>query len=241
MKSKYVLVLAAILTTGFASATSFATDTFKTRNNKEVVITFIRHGSLMLTFNNQSIQVDPVSQFADYATFSKADVILITHEHGDHLDSKAIERLTTQKTLLVTNEAVKKKLDKGVAMKNGDKMEISDELTIEAVPAYNTTSGREMYHPRTRDNGYVLTLDGLQIYIAGDTEDIPELKDLKQIDIAFIPVNQPYTMSVSQAVHAAKVIAPKVLYPYHFGKTDVQMLKEELKDSGIDVRIRNME
>mgnify|MGYP000205328422 CR=1 FL=1 len=110
-----------------------------------------------------------------------------------------------------------------------------------AVPAYNTTPGRDKYHPRHRDNGYILTFDGLRVYIAGDTEDIPEMKDLKDIDIAFLPVNQPYTMTVPQAAKAAKMFSPKILYPYHYGDTKIGELKDALKGSGIDVRIRELQ
>jgi len=241
MKLKHLFIMTGLISAGLASAASYATDTFKTRDSHELLITFIKHGSLMLTYNNQTIQVDPVSKFADYGAFPKADVILITHEHGDHLDSKAIETLTKTGTLLITNEASKKQLGKGVIMKNGDKMKVSEKITIEAVPAYNTTGGREQFHPRDRDNGYVLDIDGLRIYIAGDTEDITELKDLKKIDVAFLPVNLPYTMSISQAAHAARMFTPKVLYPYHFANTDIEKLKDELNGTGIDVRIRKME
>ncbi|WP_321436226.1 MBL fold metallo-hydrolase [uncultured Bacteroides sp.] len=241
MKLKYLMLMLAMLSTGFASAGSFDTDTFKTKSNKDVIITFIKHGSLMLTYNKQSIQIDPVSEYADYSAFPKADAILITHEHGDHLDQKAISILTKKGTSIVINESAQKKLGKGTVMKNGDKIKILGHITVEAVPAYNTTSGREMFHPRHRDNGYLLVIDGLRIYIAGDTEDIPEMKELKNIDVAFLPVNQPYTMTVPQAVHAAKMFMPKVLYPYHFGNTDVNKIKIELKGSSIDVRIRKME
>lgn len=230
-----------ILSSGFASADSFDADTFKTQNNRELVITFIKHGSLMLTYNKQVIQVDPVSEYADYSIFPKADVILITHEHGDHLDPKAIGVITKEGTMLIANEASQKKSGKGTVMKNGDKISILTNISVEAVPAYNTTPGRENFHPRHRDNGYVLTIDGLRVYIAGDTEDIPELKELKKIDIAFLPVNQPYTMTVPQAARAAKMFSPKILYPYHFGNTAIEGLKSELKDSSIDVRIRKME
>jgi len=207
------------------------------------VITFIKHGSLALTFNNRSIQVDPVSMYADYSTFPKADIILITHEHEDHFDPEAIKTLSKDNTLLIMNEASAKKWGnpKAEIMKNGDKIKVSDQILIEAVPAYNTTPGREQFHPRHRNNGYVLTIDGLRIYIAGDTEDIPEMKNLKNIDIAFLPVNQPYTMTITQAVNAANMFLPKILYPYHFGNTDVKQLKEALKDSGIEVRLRKME
>ena len=126
-------------------------------------------------------------------------------------------------------------------MKNGDKLKPTDYLTIEAVPAYNTTPGREKFHPRHRDNGYILTLGGTRIYIAGDTEDIPELKNLKDIDIAFLPVNQPYTMTVPQAANAARMFSPKILYPYHYGDTKISELKEALQGSGVEVRIREMQ
>jgi L-ascorbate metabolism protein UlaG (beta-lactamase superfamily) len=241
MRLRSLLIVAGILSASIVSAGSFATDTFNTKSGKDVLITFIKHGSLMLTYNNQSIQVDPVYDYADYSAFPKADVILVTHEHSDHLDLKAINALTKKGTVLIANEAGKKKLGKGISLKNGDKMKILNNMELEVVPAYNTTPGREMYHPRNRDNGYVLSIDGLRIYIAGDTEDIPEMKNLKDIDVAFLPVNQPYTMTVPQAARAARMFAPKVIYPYHFGDTDIRKLKEVLKGTGIDVRIREME
>lgn len=223
------------------SAKTFETDRFTTKDGGELVITFIKHGSLQLTFNGHHIQIDPVSEYADYSTFPKADIILITHEHGDHLDPKAISTLEKSDTLLITNESSNKILGKGTVMKNGDKLTPVDYLTIEAVPAYNTTPGREKFHPRHRDNGYILTLGGTRIYIAGDTEDIPEMKELKDIDIAFLPVNQPYTMTVPQAVHAAEMFAPKILYPYHYGDTNVEEIKEQLKNGKTEVRIREMQ
>jgi len=206
-----------------------------------VTITFIKHGSLMLSFEGKHIQVDPVTMFADYTTFPKADFILVTHEHSDHLDAKAIDAVTKKDTRLILNPSSRKILGRGEEMKNGESLQLTDAIRLDAVPAYNTTPGREQYHPRHRDNGYILTIDGLRIYIAGDTEDIPELRELKDIDIAFLPVNQPYTMTVTQAVNAAKMFNPKVLYPYHFGETDVKPLKTQLEGSGIDVRIRKME
>lgn len=224
-----------------ASGKSFETDKFTTKDGGELVITFIKHGSLQLTFNGHNIQVDPVSEYADYTAFPKADIILITHEHGDHLDPKAIGAVEKESTILITNEVGSKILDRGTVMKNGDKLTPTDYLTLEAVPAYNTTPGREKFHPRHRDNGYILTLGGTRIYIAGDTEDIPELKDLKDIDIAFLPINQPYTMTVPQAAHAAEMFSPKILYPYHYGDTKVEELKEKLKGSGVEVRIRGMQ
>jgi L-ascorbate metabolism protein UlaG (beta-lactamase superfamily) len=114
-------------------------------------------------------------------------------------------------------------------------------IKVEAVPAYNTTQGRTQFHPKGRDNGYILTIDGLRIYIAGDTEDIPKMKDIKDIDIAFLPCNQPYTMTPEQLIKAARTIKPKVLFPYHYGQTDVSGIPGQLKGDGIDVRIRHYE
>ena len=127
----------------------------------------------------------------------------------------------------------------GTAMVNGDRLQLADDITVEAVPAYNTTEGHQQFHPKGRDNGYILTIDGLRIYIAGDTEDIPEMANIKDIDIAFLPCNQPYTMTPEQLVKAAKMVNPKVLFPYHYGETDVSGIPLQLP--GIDVRIRHYE
>ncbi len=241
MKSSIFFLTMTLLFSPLLMAGDWEKDTFQTDHNKEVTITFIRHGSLMITYEGQHIQVDPVTMFAHYSTFPKGDYILVTHEHGDHLDAKAIDTLTQAGTRLILNPSSRAIIGRGEPVKNGERLQLTDDILLEAVPAYNTTPGREKYHPRHRDNGYILTIDGLRIYIAGDTEDIPEMRELKEINIAFLPVNQPYTMTVAQAVHAAKMFSPKVLYPYHFGETDVKPIKEQLSGSGIDVRIRKME
>jgi len=241
MKRKYILLTLSLFFTHFLMAADFETDRFKTANNKEVTITFIKHGALMISYDGTYLQVDPVTMFAHYSTFPKADYILVTHEHGDHLDGKAIDTLTQADTRLILNPSSRAIIGRGESIKNGQRLQLRNDILLDAVPAYNTTPEREKYHPRHRDNGYILTIDGLRIYIAGDTEDIPEMSELKEIDIAFLPVNQPYTMTVAQAVRAAKMFSPKVLYPYHFGDTDVKPIKEQLRESGIDVRIRKME
>jgi L-ascorbate metabolism protein UlaG (beta-lactamase superfamily) len=131
-------------------------------------------------------------------------------------------------------------LKTGTVMTNGTSITVNG-ILIEAVPAYNTTPGREMYHPKGRDNGYVLTIGGQRIYIAGDTEDIPEMRDRKNIDIAFLPMNLPYTMSPEQTAQAAMAFMPKILYPYHYGETDVSKLLDLLKSvPDIEVRVKNM-
>jgi L-ascorbate metabolism protein UlaG (beta-lactamase superfamily) len=175
----------------------------------------------------------------DYATFPKANIILITHEHKDHFDREAIHQIRTPATAIYVNQAVFGHFKNGLVMRNGDKVQYADDISIEAVPAYNTTPGREQFHPKGRDNGYILTLDGLRIYIAGDTEDIPEMADIKDIDIAFLPCNQPYTMTVDQVVNAAKIIKPKILFPYHYNDTPVHKIAMLLAGSGTKVIIRD--
>lgn len=221
---------------------NFEIDSFTTKNGKNLKITFFKHASLLLDYAGKKIFVDPVSEYADYTRQPKADFILITHEHHDHFDPKAIAALETEGTSIVTNPACQKMLGKGQAMKNGEVIQLAPDIRIEAIPAYNTTPGREIYHPKGRDNGYILTLDGTRIYIAGDTEDIPEMEQIKDIDIAFLPVNQPYTMTPAQAIRAAKIIHPHILYPYHYGDTDINQVKDGLKDEPeIEVRIRALQ
>ena len=148
MRLKSCMLMCSLFMASLASASNFASDSFKTKSGKELIITFIKHGSLMLTYDNHSIQVDPVSEYADYTTFPKADIILITHEHGDHLDPKAIQAVEKSGTEIIANENSQKKLGKGKVLKNGDTDTSISYMKIEAVPAYNTTPGRDKYHPR---------------------------------------------------------------------------------------------
>ena len=219
------------------------TDEFTTKSGKKVRFTCIKHASIQINYNGLEIQVDPVGKGmkpeTDYSQFPKADIILVTHEHHDHFDSDAIAQLTKASTKIYLNPAVHKMFGSGKALKNGDKVKIANDITIEAVPAYNTTPGREQFHPKGRDNGYILTLDGMRIYIAGDTEDIPEMANIKDISIAFLPCNQPYTMTIEQAANAAKIIQPKVLFPYHYNDTPVNKLIPLLSREGIKVLVRN--
>lgn len=240
-KLKFLLLGCLAALTQWAVAADWASDTLKTRHGKELVITFVKHGSIVFSFEGKSIQIDPVSMFGDYSRMPKADVILVTHEHPDHFDPKTINLLEKKETRIITNRNCREKLGKGTAMKNGDVNTSIPYMRIEAVPAYNTTPGREIYHPKGRDNGFVLTFDGLRIYVAGDTEDIPEMKRLHSIDVAFLPVNQPYTMTTTQAVRAAKVIRPRILYPYHYGETNVEEIRKGLKGSRTEVRIRQLQ
>jgi len=241
MKKTFLALALACLTAGCQAAQK--TDEFTTKSGKKVTITCIKHASLEINYNGVEIQVDPVGMWVkpetDYATYPKANIILITHEHKDHFDKAAIQDLRTPATSIYVNPAVYNLYKNGIVMRNGDAIDYAGDIRIEAVPAYNTTAGREQFHPKGRDNGYVLTLDGLRIYIAGDTEDIPEMENLKDIDIAFLPCNQPYTMTVEQVARAAKVIKPKVLFPYHYSDTPIFKVNMRLAGSGIDVRIRD--
>lgn len=241
MKLKILILMCALLMADNIFAASFEKDTIKARNGKDIIITFIKHSSLVLTYDGHQIQIDPVSEYADYSKFPKADILIVTHEHGDHFDKKAIAELEKPGTILITNQSVHDKLGKGTIMRNGDTAEPASYIKLEAVPAYNITPDRIKYHPKDRDNGFIITLGGTRIYIAGDTEDIPEIKNLKNIDIAFLPVNQPYTMTVDQAVNAVHMFSPAVLYPYHYNDTNVQLIADRLKASKTEVRIRQMQ
>jgi L-ascorbate metabolism protein UlaG (beta-lactamase superfamily) len=208
----------------------------------DVVMNFIGHGSLMFKVNGFVIYFDPVRSSGNYDFLPKADLILVTHEHGDHLDPKLIDDLKKPGTLLFCNQASAAKVPWGMVMKEGDRQEINN-IIIEAVPAYNIvheSSPGHPYHPRGEGLGYILTIGGKRFYVAGDTENTPEMKSLKNIDVAFLPMNLPYTMTPAMVADAALAFKPKILYPYHFGDTDTSEIVKLLKDSGIEVRIRNL-
>ncbi len=223
----------------------YEVDVFQTPNGKTVKLYALVHASIRIVYDGKEIEVDPVRKLGnrtiDYTTMPKADYLFVTHEHGDHFDKEALQLLSADKTLLITNERCAGMLGHGEVMSNGDSRQLPDGISVDAVPAYNTTEGHLQFHPKGRDNGYVLNLDGLRIYIAGDTEDIPEMEGIKDIDIAFLPCNQPYTMTTEQLVKAAKIVKPKVLFPYHYGQTDISGVPAALQGTGIDVRIRHYE
>jgi L-ascorbate metabolism protein UlaG (beta-lactamase superfamily) len=222
--------------------TSFETDIFSTSAG-ELSITFLGHASLLMAFNGKNIFIDPFGKVADYSSLPKADIILSTHEHFDHLDPQALAAIRTPETILILNPAGASQVANAITMRNGDKKTVSG-LRIEAVPAYNLLHKREdgqPYHPKGIGNGYILTLGDLRLYLAGDTEDIPEMKGLKNIDMAFLPMNLPYTMSPEMVAEAVKGFKPRILYPYHFGDTDTKKLLDLLKnEKEIEVRIRKL-
>ena len=227
--------------------TTYEMERFRTPEGSFVEISLIKHASLAISYKGLSIQVDPVlslgNNVTDYAAdFPEADYVLVTHEHGDHFDKEALGILGGQ---IVTNANCAKMMNsvkmknKTKVLANGQSVELQEGIRVDAVPAYNITEEHLQFHPKGRDNGYILSLGGFRIYIAGDTEDIPEMAEIKDIDLAFLPCNQPYTMTVEQLVRAAQIIKPKVLIPYHFGQTDVSGIPDALP--GIDVRLRQMQ
>jgi L-ascorbate metabolism protein UlaG (beta-lactamase superfamily) len=218
------------------------TDVFQTPDGKTVELSLLKHASIRIQYDGLEIQIDPVGRAVepetDYAAFPKSDIVLVTHEHFDHFDADAIAALRKEETAIIANPAVRGLLGDGQALANGESLRWREDVSVEAVPAYNTTPGREKFHPKGRDNGYVLTLGGLRLYVAGDTEDIPEMAAIRDIDIAFLPCNQPYTMTPAQLAAAAKIIRPKVLFPYHRGDTPEKEIESALDGIGLDVRFR---
>lgn len=221
---------------------TYETDVFKTSAG-DLELTFLGHGTLMFTFGDTIVHVDPYSRVADYADLPEADVVLITHEHGDHLDPKALDQIRKSDTTVVMTELCAERIDDGVVMHPGEVRTVKG-LNVEAVPAYNIAHkrpGGEPFHPKGNGNGYIVTFDDVRVYVAGDTENTPEMKRLANIDIAFLPMNLPYTMTPEMVADAAKAFRPKVLYPYHFGDTDTDRLKDLLADeAGIEVRVRDL-
>ncbi|OGQ95391.1 MAG: metal-dependent hydrolase [Deltaproteobacteria bacterium RIFOXYD12_FULL_57_12] len=202
-------------------------------------ITFIGHGTLLFDFAGKIVHIDPVAKYADYAKLPKADIILITHEHVDHLDPVAIREISTATTEVVGTAACREKVP-GIAVLANAEKRIFAGITVQAVPAYNLVHKREdgsPFHPKGRGNGYVLSFGDRKIYVAGDTENIPEMLELSGISIAFLPMNLPYTMTPAMAADAARSFLPKILYPYHYGDTDPEELVRLLAENKeIEVR-----
>jgi L-ascorbate metabolism protein UlaG (beta-lactamase superfamily) len=207
----------------------------------DIVFTPIEHATMVIQTKKATIYVDPVGDVKRFASFPKSDIILITHIHHDHLDPSTIASLKNKDTVVVGPKTVIDELKYGKILKNGEKTTVKG-VQVEAIPAYNITPGRMNFHPKGRDNGYVLELKKKRIYISGDTGDTQEMRGLKNIDFAFVSVNLPYTMTVEQAASAVLEIKPKAVYPYHYrgrkGMSDLkkfQLLVE--KDKDIEVRL----
>jgi L-ascorbate metabolism protein UlaG (beta-lactamase superfamily) len=207
-----------------------------------VEIHFIGHGSLMFKLNDKIVYTDPVKSSGSYDGLPKADIILVTHEHYDHLDVDLINVLKKPGTMILCSGAASAKVPGSIAMKAGDIQSIGN-ISVEAVAAYNIVNERapgQPFHPKGAGVGYILGFGGKRIYVAGDTENTPEMKALKNIDIAFLPMNLPYTMTPAMVADAAKAFRPKILYPYHYGDTNTDEIVRLLKDTGIEIRIRSL-
>ncbi|MBW2539637.1 MAG: MBL fold metallo-hydrolase [Deltaproteobacteria bacterium] len=241
-KLVFLSLFVMLLPLALAAQQNFEKDVINTSAG-DLEITFIGHGTLMLAFDGKIIHVDPWTKLADYSRMPKADLILLTHEHRDHLDKAALDILRTEKTSLVLTKTCSSKVGEGIVMENGDVRTV-DGLKIEAVPAYNIVHMRSAgtpFHPKGVGNGYIITFGDKKVYIAGDTENTPEMKSLIDIDVAFLPMNLPYTMTPEMVADAAKAFRPNILYPYHFGDTDTSKIVDLLKDENqIEVRIRKM-
>lgn len=230
-----------LLVVGVSTHAAFASDVVKTSGG-DLKISHIGHASLIFEYGGKIIHVDPFSKMADYSQLPKADLILLTHEHGDHTDLRAIGKIRKDNTVLILTEACSKKVKGGSVMRNGDVESVAG-LKIKAVPAYNLVHKRDSgkpFHPKGRGNGYVITFGDKNVYVAGDTENTPEMKALKDIDVAFLPVNLPYTMTAAMVVDAVKAFRPKILYPYHYdlGQSDLPKLKGLMKGvKGVELKV----
>jgi len=212
----------------------------------DLTIQPVNHASVVLSFGPEVIYVDPVGGGARYASFAKPTAILVTHAHGDHFDEPTLTAIADSAKVIIAPQAVIDKLTpelkaKAKLMVNGQSGDVNG-IPVTAVAAYNTTAERLKFHPKGIGNGYVLSFGDKKIYLAGDTEDVPEMLALSGIDVAFLPMNLPYTMTGEQAAHGAKAFKPKVVYPYHYGKDGPEPAKfaaAMMGTDGIEVRQRD--
>ncbi|HOW44661.1 MAG TPA: MBL fold metallo-hydrolase [Candidatus Aminicenantes bacterium] len=236
------VVILSLLALAMNASPAFEADEITTPGGP-LRITFIGHGTLRFDFSGRVIYVDPDGRLADFAAMPKADLILVTHQHGDHFDPQAIDVLRRAGTEIIVSPACLPLPAGARVMRNGDRAQAAG-LAVEAVPAYNLVHQRpdgRPFHPRGEGNGYLVSFAGLRVYVAGDSEDIPEMAELRDIAVAFLPMNLPYTMTPEMTARAARSFRPRILYPYHFSATDPQRLLDLLGgDPAIEVRVRRM-
>ena len=225
---KPTVLLLAFTVAGFAARTA---EEFKTSAGT-LKITPIQHASMMIEAGGQVIQVDPAQ--GNFDGLPPADVVLITDIHGDHFNAADINKVKKANATVIAPQAVT--YPGSTVMHNGDTKKIGA-WSIEAVPMYNIQ--RTQYHDKGRGNGYVITYGGLRVYISGDTEGTPEMRALKNIDVAFVCMNLPYTMPPQEAAEAVKAFHPKIVYPYHYMGSDLKVFEAGLKGTGVEVRIRD--
>lgn len=245
MKCKLALLCCFAVITMFANAQRAQPDQV-TVNGGDLTIQPVQHASLVLTFNNKTMYVDPAGGAALFTGLAAPDVIIITDIHGDHFDTATLAAINTKNAVLVVPQVVADKLpsvmdkQKVIVLHNGDNKTVGD-VAIKAIPMYNLPEKPDAFHTKGRGNGYVLTIGGKNIYISGDTEDIPEMRALKNIDIAFVCMNLPYTMPPDQAAQGVLAFRPTIVYPYHYRGQDVNIFKNLVNtgDKNIEVRLRN--
>jgi L-ascorbate metabolism protein UlaG (beta-lactamase superfamily) len=223
-----------------------ASDTLKTKDG-DLKMTPVNHAGVMFQLGNSVLYADPVG---NYSELPKADYILITDIHGDHMDANAVKTLSKPGTVVIAPPEVVKTITEAKPLANGANQTIklnNKNVKLEAVPMYNAVRGPsagQFYHTKGRGDGFVLNIGGKRVYLAGDTECTPEMKALKNIDVAFLPMNLPFTMTPAEAADCAKAFKPKVVYPYHYRdndpSTEPQQFADALKDTkGVEVRMRN--
>ncbi|MDP3451941.1 MAG: MBL fold metallo-hydrolase [Bacteroidales bacterium] len=198
----------------------------------DISVLLMGHASLLINWQERNIFVDPYSNVADYSKQPQADLVLLTHHHYDHLDEDALKHIVNEKTIFVTSGGCKGTIKEANVIAPGMSFNYKD-ITIEAVYAYNILNRKEdgePFHPRGEGNGYILNFGGYRVYIAGDTELIPEMRELGEIDLAFLPKNLPYTMSDEMFIEAVKTIMPKNLFAYHYFKIDTERLTEQMPE-----------
>ncbi|MBQ5844742.1 MAG: MBL fold metallo-hydrolase [Alistipes sp.] len=220
-------------------------DSVTAADGSTITFTFYAHASLGIEWNGVNIYVDPVGEF-DWERQPKADLILITHSHYDHFELSTVEKLKSDKTVVLCDKTTAEAFEHDcVTMLPRAFSAPIDGIVVRATAAYNTTEGHTDFHPQSREDcGYLITLGGTTIYVAGDTEDNKDVLALKDVDIAFLPVNQPYTMTINQAARVVEAIRPKIFYPYHYGqvdeKTDIEALKAAVEGL-TEIRVFPME
>lgn len=227
-------------------APTYPQDTITARDGSTITLTFFAHASFAIEHQGRHIYIDPVGEDFEWERMPKADMVLVTHSHYDHLSLPTIEKLHTKNTVVLCDKTSAEAFDYDcTTMLPSSVAHPLENVIVRAVAAYNTTEGHTNFHPKSREDcGYIITLGGTTIYVAGDTEDNEDVLSVQGVDIAFLPVNQPYTMTVAQAVRAVKAIRPAIFYPYHYGqveeKTDIEALVAAL-DGVCEVRVRPME
>jgi L-ascorbate metabolism protein UlaG (beta-lactamase superfamily) len=240
MKNTVRFVLSTVTAAAIAAVLhAAAADTIPAKGG-DITIVPINHATLQLSHGGKVIDVDPVPH-ANFGTLPAADLVLITDIHPDHLDPATIAKVKKASAKVVAPAAVAAKVEGATVIANGERKTV-DGVSIEAVPMYNLTRGPaagQLFHDKGRGNGYIVTLGGKRIYIAGDTECTPEMKALKNIDVAFVPMNLPYTMTPAEAAACVKAFKPAIVYPYHYRGQNLDEFAAPLKGSGIDVRIRD--